>query len=107
MISPYLLDFINKIFCELYNYALTFGGLIVLVIGDLAQLPLINAPFVFKSVSWDCFISPILFTSKCLQILQEIRFNQISDKENAIYRLIINASLSNRIAVNLIHELRD
>lgn len=32
-----------------------FGGVMVLLVGDLAQLPPINAPFVFKSVSWELF----------------------------------------------------
>jgi ATP-dependent exoDNAse (exonuclease V) alpha subunit len=87
MVSPYLLDFINKMFCELHNCALPFGGLMVLVIGDLTQLPPVNAPFVFKSVSWDCFMPLILSLPKrqsddleFFQILQEVRFNQISEE---------------------------
>ncbi|SRR6266542_4132132 len=50
MVSKNLLDFINKIFCELHNCALPFGGIMVLLVRDLAQLPPINAPFVFKSI---------------------------------------------------------
>ena len=74
-------------FCELHNCALPFGGLMVLIIGDLAQLPPVNASFVFKSVSWDCFMPLILSLPKrhsddleFFQILQEIRFNQISEE---------------------------
>src|SRR5947207_71144 len=36
MVSPYLLDFINQMFCELHNSALPFGGIMVLIIADLA-----------------------------------------------------------------------
>src|SRR6266496_2968321 len=87
MVSPYLLDFINQMFCELHNCALPFGGIMVLTVGDLAQLPPINAPFVFKSTSWEFFTLLILSIPKrhsddleLFQILQEIRFNQITSE---------------------------
>ncbi len=64
MISKNLLDFINKMFCELYNCAVPFGGIMVLLVRDLAQLPPINAPYVFKSISWDNFMLFFLFTPK-------------------------------------------
>jgi hypothetical protein len=82
MVSPYLLDFINKIFCKLHNCILPFDGIIILLVRDLAQLPPINAPFIFKSTSWQFFIP--LFLSKpkrqsedieFFEILQQIRFN--------------------------------
>ncbi len=87
IVSPYLLDFINNIFCELYNCALPFGGIMVLLIGDLAQLPPVGAPFVFKSATWECFMPLILSKPKrhsddleFFEILQEIRFNQITEE---------------------------
>ncbi len=64
IISLHLLDFINKIFCELHNCALPFGEIMFLLVGDLAQLPSINAPFVFKSVSWKFFMPLFLSVSK-------------------------------------------
>ena len=64
MVSPYLLDFINNIFCELHNCALPFGGIMVLLIGDLAQLSPVGAPFVFKSATWECFMPLILSKPK-------------------------------------------
>ena len=36
MVSKNLLDFINKIFCELHNSALPFGEIIVLLVENLA-----------------------------------------------------------------------
>ena len=87
IVSPYLLDFINNIFCELHNCALPFGGIMVLLIGDLAQLPPVGAPFVFKSATWECFMPLILSKPKrhsddleFFEILQEIRFNQITEE---------------------------
>src|SRR6266542_2227779 len=50
MVSKNLLDFINKMFCELYNCAVPFGGIMVLLVGDLAQLPPINIPYLFKTI---------------------------------------------------------
>ncbi|CAB4379942.1 unnamed protein product [Rhizophagus irregularis] len=59
----------------------------VLLVGDLAQLPPINAPFVFKSVSWEFFMPLFLHTPKrqsedidYFETLQEIRFNQITNE---------------------------
>src|SRR6266511_2223913 len=85
MVSSNLLDFINQMFCELHNCALPFGGIMVLLVGDLAQLPPINAPFVFKSVSWQFFMPLFLSISRrqsedmeFFEILQQIRFNQIT-----------------------------
>ena len=87
MVSPYLLDYINQMFCELHNSALPFGGIMVLIIGDLAQLPPINAQFVFKSASWESFMPLFLSIPKrhsddleFFQILQQIRFNQITEQ---------------------------
>ncbi|GBB91204.1 hypothetical protein RclHR1_01840001 [Rhizophagus clarus] len=59
MVSPYLLDFINQMFCKLHNCTLPFGGIMVLLAGDLAQLPPIEDLEFF-------------------QILQQIRFNRIT-----------------------------
>ncbi|GBB89415.1 hypothetical protein RclHR1_01610006 [Rhizophagus clarus] len=39
MVSSQLFTFISKIFCKLHSNSLEFGGIPVLVIGDLAQLP--------------------------------------------------------------------
>ncbi len=36
IVSSYLLDFINKIFCELHNCTLPFGEIMVLLVEDLA-----------------------------------------------------------------------
>jgi len=64
MVSPYLLDFINQMFCELCNCAQPFGGIMVLLIGDIVQLPPVGAPFVITSASWNLFMPLILSTSK-------------------------------------------
>ena len=51
IVSSYLLDFINKIFCELYNCTVSFSEIMVLLVRDLVQLSLINTLYVFKSIS--------------------------------------------------------
>ena len=51
IISKNLLDFINKIFCELYNCTVSFSEIMVLLVRDLVQLSLINTLYVFKSIS--------------------------------------------------------
>src|SRR6266540_2928399 len=87
IVSSNLLDFINQMFCELHNCALPFGGIMVLLVGDLAQLPPINTPFVFKSISWQFFMPLFLSISRrqledmeFFEILQQIRFNQITNE---------------------------
>ena len=84
MVSPYLLDFINQMFCELHNSALPFGGIMVLIIRDLAQLPPIRPNYVFKSPAWKVFF-PLFLTKSQRQsndieffnLLQEIRIGQL------------------------------
>jgi ATP-dependent DNA helicase PIF1 len=87
MVSPYLLDFINQMFCELRNCAQPFGGIMVLLIGYIVQLPPVGAPFIFTSASWNLFMPLILSTPKrhsdnleFFEILQQIRFNRITEE---------------------------
>ncbi len=87
IVSSNSLDFINQIFCELHNCALSFGEIMVLLVRDLAQLPLINALFVFKSVSWQFFMPLFLLISKrqsedmeFFEILQQIHFTKLQMK---------------------------
>ena len=55
MVSDKLLDFISNLFASLHNNALAFGGINVIVVGDLAQLPPITGQPVFNATVWKLF----------------------------------------------------
>ncbi|CAG8805572.1 5342_t:CDS:2 [Gigaspora margarita] len=55
MVSAELLDFISNLFARLHNNAIAFGGINVIVVGDLFQLPHVFGQPVFKSAT--CRIS--------------------------------------------------
>ena len=44
-----LKSFISKLFQKIHNNSLEFGGIPMLVIGDLAQLPPVKGDLVFNS----------------------------------------------------------
>ncbi|CAG8576252.1 4530_t:CDS:2, partial [Paraglomus occultum] len=87
MVSSTLLSFISDTFAKLNNNHHPFGGINVVLIGDLAQLPPVNAPNVFYSPVWKIF-HPLFLTKSQRQIsdpiffnlLQEIRTGNISDE---------------------------
>jgi len=54
-----------------------FGGLNVIVVGDLAQLPLITGLPIYKSLEWKLFY-PLFLRQPQRQINQEIRLEKIS-----------------------------
>ena len=55
MVSAELLDFISNLFANLHNNALAFGGINVIVVGDLAQLPPVSGQQVFRAAVWKLF----------------------------------------------------
>ena len=85
MVSASLFNFISNLFARIHNSDIAFGGISVIVVGDLAQLPPVGATQVFHSVVWHLFFplflrqprrqqSDIIF----YQILEEIRLGNIS-----------------------------
>ncbi len=85
MVSGELLDFISDIFANLHNNAIPFGGINVILVGDLAQLPPITGQPVFRAVAWPLFYPLFLITPQrqhndpmFYQILQEVRLGNIS-----------------------------
>jgi chromosomal replication initiation ATPase DnaA len=48
MVSAELLEFISNMFATIHNNTLAFGGINVIVVGDLAQLPPVTGSQVFK-----------------------------------------------------------
>jgi len=87
MVSSQLLTFISKIFCKLHNNLYEFGGIPVLVIGDLAQLPPVKGDPVFYSPVWKGFFPLFLKEPRRQQndnqfykILQEVRSGILSEQ---------------------------
>ena len=87
MVSSQLLTFISKVFCKLHNNLNEFGGIPVLVVGDLAQLPPVKGDPVFYSPIWKRFFPLFLRSSRRQQndnqffkILQEVRSGILSEE---------------------------
>ena len=55
MVSAELLDYISNLFANLHNNAIAFGGINVIVVGDLFQLPPVSGQPVFRSATWSLF----------------------------------------------------
>jgi len=86
MVSAALFNFISNLFARIHNSDIAFGGICVIVVGDLAQLPPVKGEFVFYSSIWQLFYPLFLYKSQrhqddeeLYQMLEEIRFNTISD----------------------------
>jgi hypothetical protein len=85
MVSAELLDFISNMFANIHNNAKPFGGINVVVLGDLAQLPSVTGQPVFRAASWTLFY-PLFLRSpqrqhadgEFYQMLQEVRMGNIS-----------------------------
>jgi hypothetical protein len=87
MVSATLFNFISNLFARIHNKDIAFGGINVIVVGDLAQLPPVRGDAVFYSSVWQLFYP--LFLRKpqrhreddeFYQMLEEIRFGTISDQ---------------------------
>ncbi|CAG8623786.1 401_t:CDS:2 [Paraglomus occultum] len=86
MVSSSLLTFISNTFSRIHNNVFPFGGINVLLVGDLAQLPPVNGSPVYKSSVWQIFFPLFLRTCHRQQndmafynLLEEIRFGNISE----------------------------
>jgi ATP-dependent exoDNAse (exonuclease V) alpha subunit len=87
MVSADLLDFISNLFANLHNNATPFGGINIIVVGDLAQLPPVSGQPVFHAASWSLFFPLFLRTPQrqnndltFYRILEEVRMGNISTR---------------------------
>src|SRR5439155_13844729 len=85
MVSAGLLTFISDTFAKLKRNTIAFGGLNVILVGDLAQLPPVTGLQVYKSTVWKLF-HPLFLTKSQRQdndplyniVLQDIRCGNIT-----------------------------
>lgn len=85
MVSSALFSFISDMFSVIQQQTIAFGGLNIIVVGDLAQLPPVTGLPVYKSSEWKLFY-PLFLRQPQRQIqdkeyynaLQEIRLGKIS-----------------------------
>jgi hypothetical protein len=61
MVAANLLDFISETFAKIHKNNIAFGGIPVVVVGDLCQLPPVSGPQVFHAAVWPIF-HPIFLT---------------------------------------------
>ncbi len=87
MVSSKLFEFVSSIFSRLHNDPRPFGGINVIVVGDLAQLSPVSGQPVYKSNLWHRFY-PLFLTTPHRQdqdpmfynLLQHIRMGNITDE---------------------------
>src|SRR6266480_6508588 len=85
MVSNTLFSYISDLFSVIQQQTIAFGGLNVIVVGDLAQLPPVTGLPIYKSSEWKLFY-PLFLRQPQRQIqdkeyynaLQEIRLGEIS-----------------------------
>ena len=87
MVSAQLFEFISNMLATIHNNTLAFGGINVIVVGDLAQLPPVSGSQVFKSSVWKLFYPLFLRQprrqqeqSEYFNILQNIRLGNLTDE---------------------------
>jgi len=86
MVSASLFTFISNLFALIHNNDQAFGGINIIIIGDLAQLPPVCGQPVFYASIWHLFYPLFLkqpqyhqSNNKFYQMLEEIRMGNISD----------------------------
>src|SRR6185436_8839123 len=85
-VSASLFTFISNTFARIHNNHRPFGGINVLVVGDLCQLPPVQGTAVFRSPVWQLFYPLFLHNSQrqlndnqYFNLLEEVRLGRISD----------------------------
>jgi len=104
MVSANLLTFISDLFAKLHQNHRPFGGINVLVVGDLFQLPPVQGSAVFNAPVWQLFY-PLFLTksrrqledSNFVRLLEEVRFGRIS---NASWQLLEEKHLQYASTIN-------
>jgi len=86
MVSDELFDYLSNMFSKLHTDSRPFGGICVIVLGDLFQLPPVSGNYVFESSAWELFYPLFLRQAKrqaddpqYYSLLEEVRFGNISE----------------------------
>ena len=85
MVSAKLFSFISDMFSIIQQQTIAFGGINIVVVGDLAQLPPVSGSPIYKCSEWKLFY-PLFLRQPQRQIqdlqyynaLQEVRLNEMS-----------------------------
>lgn len=87
MVSAQLLEYISNMLAIIHNNTLAFGGINIIVVGDLAQLPPVTGSQVFKSSIWKLFYPLFLRKphrhdeqSELFDMLEKIRLGNITEE---------------------------
>jgi len=87
MVSSELLNFMSAQFAKLHRNGRPFGGIVVIVFGDLLQLPPVTGQSVYRSNLWTLFFPLFLKISHrhsedstFAELLNEVRTGNISDQ---------------------------
>ena len=87
MVSAPLLSFISNLFGQLHNNYYPFGGISVVVVDDLTQLPPVNGPPIYLSPVWSVFYPLFLTTSHCqetdmefYELLEAVHYGNITSR---------------------------
>jgi len=110
MVSSELFLFLSNLFGSLHKNNKVFGGIPVLVVGDLLQLSPVNGEHVFFSPAWRSFFP--LFLSKLQRqrgdlefyhMLEELRLGRLSEKSKLMINEKIKDSQNSRAMINTTH----
>ena len=80
MVSASLFTFISNLFASIHNNDQAFGGINIIIVGDLAQLPPVRGQLVFYASIWHLFYP--LFLKKPQRHQSDTKFYQILEEIN-------------------------
>ncbi|PKY34895.1 hypothetical protein RhiirB3_455054 [Rhizophagus irregularis] len=74
IVSSSLFNFISNLFARIHNSDIAFGGISVIAVGNLAQLPPVRGEAVFYSSIWQLFYPLFLCKSQKQPLVKIIYF---------------------------------
>lgn len=101
MVSAQLLNFVSSLLSRIKNNSMPFGGISVLVVGDLFQLPPVKGSHVFYSIVWKYFY-PLILSQPVRQrddptffeLLKAVRVGQLTNEHWQLLESRMNHGLN-------------